>query len=405
MWGDKHSADDVCDFVLAKEGAINVLFEISKTVSQKLAKGIKDHLGLVTVLGALIGLILAGYEWKEYIDVSRQVAYNNEVGLSLLEQGRYERAKRSFEKALLLGGSNRLALQASVLCDLFIDMSSPDWDPAMGWIVRPKLNQLQLEVELQHIASKYWGDLYLKISDEKAAKSQYAKAIDQYTKSHNAETGYLDALYYDGWLSYQQKKGPDIERMISRFKNMTRSAPFDYRGFHGLGYAYYMKALSEKDPRTHIDLLIEAGKQSIRATKFRIYQLNVIMDFGEVARARFPSYSLDYHTHASKVLSDPILRNIEANKGTFQVRLLKDPDKRIMWLESEQEKRAWIKYQIALDYLALYSLSEQPKEEHWSEHLRFLKEAASEDIDVKALRIYSDQKRVLGELISLKTKP
>jgi hypothetical protein len=93
-----------------------------------------------------------------------------------------------------------------------------------------------------------------------------------------------------GWLHYSE--GPDIDRMEAAFRKMTEVSRFDYRGFHGLGYALYMNAIREPDSKRRSALIADAAKQSGSAKDLFFNQLNIIMDFGEVARSVDPGLSL-----------------------------------------------------------------------------------------------------------------
>jgi hypothetical protein len=78
---------------------------------------------------------------------------------------------------------------------------------------------------------------------------------------------------------------------------MTEVDGRDYRGFHGLGYALYMKAILEPDPERRLVFIVDAAKQSGLAKDLFMNQLNIVVDFGEVARSVNPRLALSFHEY------------------------------------------------------------------------------------------------------------
>ena len=56
------------------------------------------------------------------------------------------------------------------------------------------------------------------------------------------------------------------------FSKMTEADKYDFRGFHGYGYALYMQAINEKDFDNRIKMMEKASKQSHIARKLKIRQ-------------------------------------------------------------------------------------------------------------------------------------
>src|SRR2546427_10370946 len=96
---------------------------------------------------------------------------------------------------------------------------------------------------------------------------------------------YVDALFAYGWMNYSIHPAPDIAKMKGLFRKMTEVDPHDYRGFHGLGYALYMQAINERQPERRRILILEGAQQSLQASRLGIDYLNILLDFGEIARS------------------------------------------------------------------------------------------------------------------------
>src|SRR5205085_25544 len=126
--------------------------------------------------------------------------------------------------------------------------------------------------------------------DRQVANSDLAK--EHYEKALLLKPNYGDALFAYGWFSYSGVQAPDLGKMEDLFRRLSQLDPYDYRGFHGLGYALYMQAVRESDRNLRYDRLSEAAQQSSKASVLSINRLNVVTDFGEIARCVQPSLSI-----------------------------------------------------------------------------------------------------------------
>jgi len=183
------------------------------------------------------------------------------------------------------------------------------------------------------------------------------------------------------------------------FRELTRVDPHGYRGFHGLGYALYMKALGEQNADARSSLIREAADQSGAAKDLYYNQLNIVMDFGEVARSVDPELSLFFHNYGKKIINDPLLRDIGDNPYPLLNRLLLSEGE--INISSKDEKLSWIAYQTSLDYLAMERMFD---DEHYAvEHKRYFEKAQRLDTTKFIHYIYADQLAVLDMLLSAKT--
>ena len=183
-----------------------------------------------------------------------------------------------------------------------------------------------------------------------------------------------------------------MERM---FRKLTEVDPHGYRGFHGLGYALYMKAIVEPDAEARKSLISEAAAQSGAAKDLYFNQVNIVMDFGEISRSVNPGLSLFFHDYGKKILTDPVLRELGDNPYPLLNRLLMSDGE--INIESKDDKLAWISYQKALDHLAIYRTSGDQK--NADEHKRLFEKAQRLDSDKLIHYIYADQLAILDLLL------
>ncbi|GAI94424.1 unnamed protein product, partial [marine sediment metagenome] len=228
-------------------------------------------------------------------------------------------------------------------------------DPAVGLSFQNHLNKLGVieKKKLQHIVEKYLGDLYLIINKKDLAKKYYENAI-------SLKANYLDALDSMGWFNYFYLESPDFEKMEYFFRKMIEVDPFDYRGFHGLGYALYIQAIKESDHQNRKGLIGEAADTSYEASMLQTYRINIVIDFGEISRSVYPSYSINCHEFCLDILNDPVLCQIKANQENYGYELLTSQGTLIV--QGENQWRTLTNYQLALDYLALHRQGIKPKE-------------------------------------------
>lgn len=398
-----------CDKVLIlgfTEDNIKKLINMFIGSFPKIVKRIKEYWLLITIIISILSSIfyMAVFQvtpWDKYHEIKHrreQIKFHNSIGLTLLEKGNYKLAKTEFENAINLKATDYEALNGRYLSELFLAMESPDWDASVGLSFQNHLKKLGIieQKKLQHIVEKYLGDLYLYINRTDLAQKCYENAI-------SLKANYLDALDSNGWFNYSCLDYPDFEKMEYFFRKMIEVNPFDYRGFHGLGYALYIQAINEPDDQNRKVLISEAADTSIKACHMQINRINIVIDLGEIARSVDPLTSIWYHKHSLKIINDPVLSRLKANQLYFGIELLISQGK--IYLKDENQLRAWTYYQLALDHLVLYRYGFNPKENK-EEHDNLLKKAQKLDrvpdmfTDHHSYPIYKDQLAVLDILLS-----
>ncbi len=388
----------------AKKETATVPDESSRSPVTAFVKTLQTYWFLVTVAASLLASIfymvvfhvspLAAYsEAKQRREL---VVFHDRTGNALLGRGQYRLAKTQFERALKLNDTNHAAWVGSYMADLFTDQESPDPDVAANLaFIQPlkDLGGVESTKNLRPIFEKYIGDSYRSRGDSGAARQHYENAI-------SLEPDYLDALDSYGWLSYSELQ--DLPKMKELFTRMTNVDKGDYRGYYGLGYALYMQTVNEGDPKRRQQLILEAAKQSSKAVPLKVVYLNILVDFGEIVRSLDPGLSIDFHKQANEFLDDPEIASLRNNRRFLDQFLTQ---KGSIVIESTNEKRAWIYYQLALDHLARYRL--ESSQYDLQQHTDLHKKALSLDAQRKLLRVYQDQLRVLDLLLPNKalTKP
>jgi tetratricopeptide (TPR) repeat protein len=363
-------------------------------------KATKDYWFLITLIASVF-LTLAymivfrvnPWDQQRSIKLRRdRVRFHNSVGYTLIETGHYEDARAEFEESLKLSAEDQTALNGKYLANLFINLASPVSDPAIGFAIHRQITETEslTREHHMHIIDKYLGDLHMRITDIPRATEYYRSALKR-------KPDYPDALYEMGWYYYQDGHG-DIGEMERMFRRLTEVDPHGYRGFHGLGYALYMKALGEEDENVRTSLVREAAEQSGAAQNLFYSQLNVAMDFGEVARSVDPDLSLLFHEYGKKLINDPVLSMTGNNQAPLQARILMGEGE--ITIDTKDEKRAWIAYQTALDHLAIER--DSGDQSHAGEHQRLLEKAQRLDTEKKVYRLYADQLAILDKLMPAK---
>ena len=318
---------------------------------------------------------------------SGQVRFHNSVAHSLLDEGRFSAAKIEFDEALKLVPVDQTALNGRYLADLFLTFNSPDWDPAVGLAIQRHLDTEAVEQErIAHVVQKYLGDLNDRIANFAARNNYYKEALRR-------KPDYPDALFAVGWNYYTDDNDPD--GMEKAFRQMAAINPYDYRGLHGLGYALYMKAIREDDRQRREALIAEATSQSQMAKNLSINQVHIVMDFGEVARSGSPDVSLYFHQLGKKIIEDPALSKIGDNPYGLSAKLLMLGS--LHFLETKEQKLAWIGYQMALDHLAMHR--KQIEADGQTQHDELLEKARRRDPDGIVYPIYQDQLTILDRLL------
>ncbi|VAV83288.1 hypothetical protein MNBD_DELTA01-1524 [hydrothermal vent metagenome] len=363
---------------------------------------IKEYWFLITLGLSLLATVFYAVVYRvnpfgTYRDISYrnvQIKFYNELGQSFLEQGHYEMAKAEFEKALSLKATNYAALHGRYVSELFIAIDLPKWDPSIGLVVRDRLQELGLMKHrpLLHIIEKYLGDLHQRTNDISIAEQHYERALA-------IKYNYPDALETFAWFFYFKDSHGDenIKRMTELFTAMTMNYPYDYRGFHGLGYALYMHAIKNSTQENSGKLILDAANQAQRASSLKINLINVVGDFGEIARTVDPQLSIWYHQWGLDLMADPEVMGLTINRGPLAMQLLKK-EARVTIITKDQ-KRSWLTYQLALDYLALGRRGLEGDQKNIDEHDRLFKEAKAMDQKGDIITVYEDQLSILDALL------
>jgi hypothetical protein len=371
----------------------------SSTSVSDLARFIKDYWFLITVLLSAAASVFYMVAFRvtpldkyyEIRDRRERVRFHDSSGKSLLEYGYYAQARTEFQIALDLEPVDDEATSGRYLSDLFLQFENPDWNPEIGFITQQELRRSRVwkKQEFRHVVEKYWGEVASRTFDFPAAKQHYEAAL-------KLKPDYVDALLDYGWFNYFDV--PDVSTMKALFQKATEIAPYDYRGFHGLGYALYIQAIAAQDSTQRRELEEAAAEQSARAYKLGVTQLSVLVDFGEVARPTKPWLSVSFHEFAQEIEDDPKMASLPDNTGILGDRLLASDEEEMVYLKNGVQKRAWIMYQLALDHLALCDLGSQTQTNQM-EHDRLVDKARKLDGDATVLAIYRDQTRILQRLL------
>lgn len=382
----------------------------------------KDYWFLITAVSTiLVAIMYMAYfgikPWDQQRSVKLRrdrVLFHNGVGYSLIESGHFTEALSEFEESLKLSAEDQNALNGKYLANLFFGIESPIADPGVGFAIQDhisKANTLNRE-QHRHIIDKYLGDLHDRIGKTDEAVAYYESALKR-------NSNYPDALYAIGWMHYP--KGADgTDEMEKAFRKLVEVAPYDYRGFHGLGYALYMKAIygekdgdqdAGKETKTEEEkkkaweekrsaLVFDAAVQSEQAKNLMFSQLNIVMDLGEVARSVDPGLSLFFHEYGKKILMSPVATQSRYNAFRLSAKLLMSEGS--VDIDERELKLAWIAYQTSLDYLALNRKSEVPGE-YLADHKAYFDRARRLDPKGVARQIYDDQVRILDLLLPVKS--
>ena len=209
---------------------------------------------------------------------------------------------------------------------------------------------------------------------------------------------YCDALYQLGWHFYWKM---DYDRMADYFRNLIESIPYDYRGYHGLGYALYMKAIdrSLSSCESAVNLLEEATKLLRVAFNYVPSLLMVNMDMGEIVRIVDPSLSILFHEHAMECVKNDQLYSLQENNCSLGVILISSGHQ--MTLSMKEDKIAWINYQLALDYY-IKAFQENMDDPNLAQHNQYVIEAQAVQKGPDPQKIYQDQKSINDRLLKCK---
>ena len=371
----------------------------------ELLKFVKDYWFLITLVisvatALLYMLVFHVTPWEKYRETGERkqaVRMHLRLGQSLLDSGQYAAAGDEFDASLELEGANPRALEGKRKADLFLKLGALDWKPAEALAYRdvfsdPKDPNILL----------FLGKLHGRIGDGAAARGYFEQAREAYRRQHpEPAADYVDALDSLGWDAYFRH---DLEAMERHFRRFCEIAPYDYRGFHGFGYGCYIKAieLAESEPKAAVDSLQEGTNALGKATSFVPNFVVINMDFGEIARAIDPDFSISRHLAALNCLINEELKKLPENIGTVSLILL-GGDQRAIYLTESDDEIAWIKYSLALDHYvkAQGEGSDGPSKAH---HDALVTEAEELQRTGDPRAIYDDQKAIVDRLLAAMAK-
>ena len=171
--------------------------------------------------------------WDKYREISERnkvVKLHIQLGQALLDAGYYSAAANEFEHSLKLLPSNHEALSGKRKTHLFQEFDDPDWKPGRAVAYLEVFKNQQ-----DHNILLFMGMLHYQIGDADKAFEYYQKAETAFKQGADSGQGfYYNALFNLGWLVYDQG---DYDGMMNYFIKMKDSMPYDYRGYHGMGYA------------------------------------------------------------------------------------------------------------------------------------------------------------------------
>ncbi len=361
---------------------------------------LKDYWFLITL--GISGVTAIAYmvvfqvsPWEKYQETSERkaaVKLHIQLGQDLLDGGHYKDAAGEFDHSLKLAPSNPEALEGKRKTDLFLKLEDPDWKPG-----RTMAYWSLLQNQDDHNTLLYMGMLHLRIGEAEKSLQYFQKANAAYKRQGKQSKPYYgDALFQLGWAYYDKA---DFDKMAEYFRKLQEMAKYDYRGYHGLGYALYMKAIahSEKDGKAAIKLLNEATELLRTAYNYVPNVLVVNSDIGEIARIIDPEFSIFFHKRAMECLTNEKYYNLPDNNGAVSAILITGNNQWVTLAEKE-DKIAWINYLLALDYY-VKALRENKHYPNLSTHNRYLKAAQSAQVGTAPEMIYQDQLTIGDRLL------
>jgi len=357
-------------------------------------KVIQDYWFLITLLFSALATLF----YFIYFDVNPlekqyenkmntlHVGLHNNIALSFLQQGYFEKATEEFKKALEYKSYNKDALNGKLLADLFLSLNSLEHNPSLADKIQAEITMLEMDGEddLFVIRKKLYADLDLR-------KGKQTEALILYDQILEKDSNYVDLLNTYAWILYESPK-TDLNKMAELFKKLTEVAPNDYRGYHGYSYVQYMRALETEDASTRNNMILLAANKCIEAYNLIITRFNVVLDLGEIVRSINPDMAVDIHLRAKQLLDDPAIMELDENRLPLGYKLLTFDDEYVIMPTLEQ-KRALVFYELALDYLADYRLNYEITS--LVEHDDMLQLAQEYDKNGDIRLIYEDQRVVL----------
>ena len=350
----------------------------------------------ISVLTAIAYMVIFQVTpWDKYREISERnkvIKLHTRLGQALLDAGFYKEAASEFEHSLKLSPSNHEALSGKRKTHLFLAFDDPDWKPG------PATAYLEVFKNQQdHNILLFMGRLHEKIGDTDKAFKYFEKADSAFKPSAGSEQGgYCDALFNLGWYVYD--KG-DYDGMINYFLRLKDAMPLDYRGYHGMGYALYMKAIdvSASDYQGAVKLLDDAVDLLNIAFNYVPNIIVVNTDVGEIARVIDPKFSIFFHERAMECITNDQLYSLPDNNGTISAILLLSGSETVFLTEKDDEI-AWVNYLLALDYYAKAFLKNRDAPD-LGRHDQYLQEAQSIEKTDAPKKIYEDQKLITDRLL------
>ena len=362
---------------------------------------LKDYWFLITLVisaatALLYMLVFHVTPWEKYRETGERkqaVRMHLRLGQSLLDSGQYAAAVQEFDASLELENANPRALEGKRKADLFLNLSALDWKPGEALAYREVFSDPR-----DHNILQFMGKLHERIGHTDTAREYFERARNVYKRQHTEPTAdYFDALLSLGWDAYFCH---ELETMEQHFRRICEIAPYDYRGFHGFGYACYIKAieLAESEPKAAILSLKEGTSALSKANRYVPNFVVINMDIGEIARVIDPEFSIASHLAALNCLSDEKLKKLPENIGNVGLRLLGE-DQRTICLTEKNDEIAWIKYSLALDHY-VKAQSEHPESRSKARHDKLVTEADELEVTGDARAIYDDQKAIVDRLLA-----
>lgn len=366
-----------------------------------LFNSIKDCWFLITLIFTvscplLYMIIYKVTPWDKYKDLKfkrLQLNFHNKLGIKLLESGAYLNAKTEFENALKIRTSDLLALNGKYLADLFLSVNLPTWKASIGLIIKNQLLKLKTinDFRLTHIVDGFIGRLYHKMGKYEIAKEYYKKAF-----SNN--TDYIDAIILYSWMLYFSGDLAIVyNEMKYLFEKSINIDPFDFRGYHGLGYTYYIQAIHTSDKERAYNLLTNATKYCQEAKYLQINTLAILCDLGEISRCINPKLSIYYHESALQLIVDPKLNNLSQVCDPIGNTLIHKNE--FVCIATYEHRISWIKYQLCLDFYAQMKIDTTLTNTLSHKCDKFLDEAQKTDPNKEIYPIYEDQLKTLEQFI------
>lgn len=358
-------------------------------------KVIQDYWFLITLLFSALATLF----YFIYFDVNPlekqyenkiqtlSVDLHNNIALSYLQQGYFEKALIEFENALTYKSYNKQALNGKLLAELFLSLKSIEHNPNLSEKTKNEIAKLEIDEdnELYPIRKKYYADNELGSGNPEEAINLYENLLAE-------DSNYVDLLFTYGWLNYELGE-PDLNKMSKLFSKLTEIAPKDFRGYHGYAYAMYMKAVYETDPSLKNDYIFEAANQCINAYNLIYTRFNVALDLGEIIRSIEPLLAVDIHLKSKQLLDDPTIMAMEENSPTLGYKLLMSNTTQYVIITTLEQKKALVFYELALDYLADYRKNYEITS--LIDHDDYYALASELDQNGNIRLIYEDQKAIL----------